>query len=360
MKKIKVSIPGKPYFIYAKDGAIKELSGLIKKTKCGKDAVVITTPRLLALHGNRLKAELIKSCSSFLILTVPDSEKSKNAQVAFRLIEKIIKFDKKKILFCVAFGGGVVGDITGFIAAIYKRGIPYIQIPTSLLAQIDSSIGGKTAVDTSVGKNLVGAFYQPKFVLADTGLLKTLPPEQVSAGLSEAIKYAVIKDRRLFTFISKNLSKIKKLKSPYIDRVISRCASIKAKVVALDEFDKKGIRVILNFGHTFGHAVETASRYMTSHGDAVAIGMNCAAALSTRLGILKKGTAFEIERLLQQAGLPTKIRTKNSSLVFSALAHDKKFSKNNRFVLLERIGRTKIVENVPEKLIREIIQKESL
>jgi len=254
----------------------------------------------------------------------------------------------------------VVGDITGFISAIYKRGIPYIQIPTSLLAQIDSSIGGKTAVDTSAGKNLVGAFYQPEFVLADTSLLKTLPPEQVSAGLAEAIKYAVIKDKGLFTFISKNLSKITKLKSPYIDTVISRCAGIKAKVVALDEFDKKGVRIILNFGHTFGHAIEAASNYRISHGNAVAIGMSCAVALSTRLGILNKGAAFEIEWLLKQAGLPIKIKTKDLSLVFSAIAHDKKFSKNNRFVLLEKIGKTKIVEDIPEEMIKEVIKNASL
>ncbi|HQP91375.1 MAG TPA: 3-dehydroquinate synthase [Candidatus Omnitrophota bacterium] len=359
MKKIKVAIPQRPYYIYIKKGALKDLKTLIKRSSCGKDAIVITTKKLFSLYGEKLKKQLQDSCDSVLFLTIPDSEKSKSASIALNLIQRITLFDKKKSPFCVAFGGGVVGDITGFVAAIYKRGIPYIQVPTTLLAQIDSSIGGKTAVDTECGKNLVGAFYQPKFVLCDIDLLSSLPQSQIAAGLSEAVKYALIKDRSLFDYISKNLKKIKKLQSPYIDLVISKCASIKARAVALDEYDKKGVRIILNFGHTFGHAIEAASNYKVSHGQGVAIGMVCAASLSTKLGILKKGAGSQIEWLLKQIGLPVKIRKIEPSKIFSALAYDKKFRKKNRFVLLENIGKTKIVENVNEVLIKEVLRQET-
>ncbi|HAJ56211.1 MAG TPA: 3-dehydroquinate synthase [Candidatus Omnitrophica bacterium] len=357
IKKIKVAVKGMPYFVYIGNGALKELPGLIKKTDIGQDVVLITTPNLAKIYGERLKALLRKSCSGILALTIPDSEKSKSAGIAFDLIEKITKFDTKKKIFLAAFGGGVVGDLTGFIAAIYKRGVPYIQIPCSLLAQIDSSIGGKTAVDTAFGKNLVGAFYQPRFVLADTGLLKTLPAGQIRAGLSEALKYAVIKDSKLFEFFRKNLRKIKALDPEAINTVILRCAGLKASIVAVDEFDKRGVRIILNFGHTFGHAVEAASNYKISHGEAVAIGIVAACRLSCRLGLLDEKIASEISGIIRTIGLPAKIKGIRPDNVLSALKHDKKFTHGkNRFVLLEAIGKTKIVENIPERLLKEVIE----
>lgn len=356
IKKIKVAIPQRPYFISIGKDALKYLPHLIQETQAGKDAVVITTKNVLGLYGKRLKEQLDKTCDSILILTVPDTEKSKDAKLAFKLIEKITRFDTKKNIFLVAFGGGVVGDLTGFIAAIYKRGVAYIQIPTTLLAQIDSSIGGKTALDTAFGKNLVGAFYQPRFVLSDIEFLKTLPDNQIRAGLSEAVKYAIIKDSSLFDFIKKNLPRIKSLESGALSRVIRTCATIKARIVALDEFDRKGTRMILNFGHTFGHAIEAAYGYKISHGEGVAIGMVCAARLSVELGLLEEKTARAIKGLITKIGLPTKTQKMKLEAICNALSHDKKFSQgSNRFVLLEKIGKTKIVNNIPEKLIRKVL-----
>ncbi len=356
MNTITVPIPGKPYPIYVGKNAIAGLGRLIAAGKIGQDAVLVSTDNLLSMHGKRLQAELRKVCSSVLVLKVPDSEKSKNASLALKLIAQVTRFDMKKRLFFVAFGGGVVGDLTGFMAAIYKRGVPYIQIPTTLLAQIDSSIGGKTGVDTGLGKNLVGAFYQPRFVLSDTEFLKTLPRAQIQAGLSEAVKYAAIEDKALFTFIEKNLKKILSLDPKAIEKVILTCARIKARTVGLDEYDKRGVRVKLNFGHTFGHAIEAASCYKVSHGEAVAIGMVCAAEVSVKLGLLKEKDAAELKGLLERIGLPTKIKKIGKAPILNALAHDKKFTKGgNRFVLINRIGATMIVEDVPEELIKEVV-----
>ena len=355
IKNIPVKCTKHPYKIYVGKNALRHLPGLIEDSKLGHDAIVITTPILSAYHGKKFVQTLKKVCTNLLILKIPDSEKSKNVHTAFGLIEKIQKFDKMKRIFFIAFGGGVVGDLTGFIAAIYKRGIPYIQIPTTLLAQIDSSIGGKTAVDTAFGKNLLGVFYQPRFVLADTELLITLPLKQLRAGLSEAIKYAAIKDVRLFSFLEKNYQKILQGDSSSLNHLIFRCAEIKAAIVALDEFDKKKIRVVLNFGHTIGHAVEAASHFKVSHGEGVAIGMVAACHLSLELGLLKKEEADRIIGLIKKTGLPTQVRNINTSSLLKTMAYDKKFAKTNRFVLLERIGRTKIVENIPEVIIKKVL-----
>ena len=355
---ITVGLARRSYQILLGKNVLSDLPNLIKNTAIGEDACVVTTAKIQALHGKKLKAALSKACVSVLVLTIPDSEKSKNAGLALRLIEKITRFDKKKKLFLVAFGGGVVGDLTGFIAAIYKRGVPYIQIPTTLLAQIDSSIGGKTAIDTSYGKNLVGAFYQPRFIVSDINLLKSLPCGQLLAGLSEAVKYALIKDAGLYAFLKKYHQKILKKDTRALSFLIARCAAIKAKVVAKDEFDKTGIRMILNFGHTFAHAIEAASRFKTSHGEAVSLGMVCACRLSEKLGLLNYKTSSEAIGLIKKMGMPTVIKRIRAGAIVKALAYDKKFAgKTNRFVLLEKIGKTKIVENIPQYLVSEVINE---
>ncbi len=359
IKVIPVKVKPRPYKIYVGKNALKCLPGLIKTAKIGLDAVVITTPKVWALHGKKLKKVLSKTCTDILVLKVPDTEKSKSAGFAFNLIEKISRFDRKKKIFLAAFGGGVVGDLTGFIAAIYKRGIPYIQIPTTLLAQIDSAIGGKTAIDTLFGKNLVGAFYQPFFVLSDTSLLKTLPAKQLLAGLSEAVKYAVIKDPPLFSYLKEKYQRVLQKDPACLNHIVLRCASIKAGVVGLDEFDKKGIRMILNFGHTIGHAIEAASKFKINHGEAVSIGMVCAIKISSRLGLLPDKESSSIIDLIKKIGLPTTFRGLKEKAILKSLAYDKKFTKLNRFVLLEKTGKTKIVENVPEYLIRNVVREQS-
>lgn len=358
IKNIKVDLSRKSYLILSGENAIDLLPGLINKTKIGRDAIVITTTNILNLHGEKFKKQLKKACHHILWLTVKDSEKSKSASVALDLIKKITQFDIKKDVFLIAFGGGVIGDLTGFIAAIYKRGIPYIHIPTTLLAQVDSSIGGKTALDTKFGKNLIGAFYQPKFVIADTMFLKTLPKNEILAGLAEVIKYAAIKDQQFFSFLEKNLEKILTLDPKILEHIITVCASIKADIVSKDEFDKKGIRIILNFGHTIAHAIEFITKFRISHGDAVSIGMIYACRLSREIKLLNKKDTGRIIDLIKIAGLPSKMPRINSQAILKAMDFDKKTKKGKlRFVLLKKLGKTKIVENVSQKTILKILKQ---
>lgn len=331
------------------------LGRLIKKTSLGTDAIIITMPGIKNRFGKNLEDLLKKTCRSVAILTIPDSEESKNAFLALRLIDKITRMDKNKKIFLLALGGGVVGDLTGFIAAIYKRGVPYVQIPTTLLAQVDSSIGGKTAVDTAWGKNLIGAFYQPRLIVCDTVFLETLPREQLLSGLAEAVKYGIIKDTALFNYFEKNASKILSRDEKNLRHILARCAAIKARIVNKDERDEKGIRIALNFGHTFGHAIEAASLFGISHGKAVSIGMACACDLSVRLGLLHPQTSQRIIGLLRRLGLPTIIKNLSSASILKAMAFDKKFAARNRFVLLAGIGRVKIIEGISQENLREIL-----
>lgn len=357
-KTIKVKLAEKTYPILAGEKSLVFLPALINKTHLGSDAVVITTSKIFSLHGEKIKSQLQKSCRHILWLTVRDSEKSKSAHVALDLIEKITRFDIKKDIFLVAFGGGVIGDLTGFIAAIYKRGVPYVQIPTTLLAQVDSSIGGKTALDTKCGKNLIGAFYQPKFVLADTALLKTLPKKEVLAGLAEIIKYAVIKNKDLFAFLEKNLINIFNFNQTVLTHVITTCASMKALIVSQDEYDKKGIRIVLNFGHTTGHAIEAVSNFKINHGDAVSMGMIYACRLSKKINLLSEKSSLRITSLIREAGLPSKILPIKPQEILKIMNFDKKTKKGRmRFILLKNIGETKVVDNLSRKDILRALKQ---
>lgn len=357
-KKITVNLREKSYPIIIGETALSFLPDLIKDAGLGRNAIVITTSRISSLHGEKVKEQLKKSCRNMLWLKIQDSEKSKSAAVALRLIEKITRFAAQKDVFLVALGGGVIGDLSGFIAAIYKRGIPYIQIPTTLLAQVDSAIGGKTALDTKFGKNLIGAFYQPKFVLSDTSLLKTLPRKEVLAGLAEVIKYAVIKNQQLFCFLENNLEKILAFDQKALSYIIATCASIKAEIVSRDEYDKHDIRIILNFGHTIGHAIEAVSNYKIGHGDAVSSGMIYACRLSKNLNLLNEKDAAAIIHLIKKAGLPSKLPTIKPREILKTMSFDKKAKEGKlRFVLIEHIGKTKIVSDVPRQAILKILEE---
>jgi len=232
-----------------------------------------------------LQASLKVGGISSKIRLIPDTEKANHCQLTEGLINDLARFDKNRRIFIVAFGGGVVGDLAGFVAAIYKRGIPYIQVPTTLLAQIDSSIGGKTGLDLSAGKNLVGAFYQPRAVVTDLSVLSTLNKHQLRQGLSEAIKYGIVGDSRLFSYIEKNISSLLTGDTRALAFVVTVCCRIKADIVSRDEREEKSLRTILNFGHTIGHAIETAAGYVKyRHGEAVALGMLAATCISRQMG----------------------------------------------------------------------------
>lgn len=357
MKKIKVNTQGKPYEILIGLDLIKQAGNLIKKINLGDSAFIITNKKIEHCYGRLLAESLHKNKISAKFCRVLDSEKSKSMETAFKVIKQLNLFDFKMRVFIIALGGGVIGDLSGFVASIYKRGIPYIQIPTTLLGQVDSAIGGKTAVDLESGKNLVGAFYQPRMVISDTCLLKSLTLRQLRAGLSEIIKYALISDSRLFAKIESRYQDILSLKNTLLIDIITRCSAIKAGIVSRDEKEEKGLRTLLNFGHTIGHAIETAAGYnLYNHGEAVAIGMVAAAKISQKIGLLKPSSALRIEKLIKNCGLPVKARRVSAVKIMQAHYHDKKFIGNeNRFVLLERIGKAKVVLNVPLKIISECL-----
>jgi 3-dehydroquinate synthase len=358
MKKIRVDLKGRSYNIFIGRGIISSLGEYLKRLNIGRDCYIITNAWLKKKYSKALDIALTRSGFSLRYKLVPDSEKSKSLELAYEILNDLVSFDKKKDIFILAFGGGVIGDLSGFIASIYRRGVAYVQVPTTLLAQVDSSIGGKTAVDLSAAKNLIGAIYQPKGVFSDSGLLKTLSPRQIRSGLAEVIKYAVIKDAVMFKFLEENYNSILSLKSPELEYVISRCVKIKAGIIQKDEFERKGIRTILNFGHTIGHAIETAGGYSRyNHGEAVSLGMLVAVDISRMLGFTCKSTAQRIEDLIQKIGLPSRIEKVSLNDIIKAHYHDKKFKgSRNRFVLVKDIGKVKIIENVPLSVIKKAIK----
>jgi 3-dehydroquinate synthase len=357
MSTITVRLKNNPYPIVVRAGALKTLSGFLKRLSVGRDAVIITNPLISRLYGRALAVALKKGGFTAKVFEVEDSERAKAAPVAFKLIGNITRYAKDKKPVVIAFGGGVVGDLAGFVAAAYKRGVPLVQVPTTLLAQIDSSIGGKVAVDLPEGKNLLGAFYQPRLVVADVSLLKTLSDREVKNGLAEAIKYGAIADAELFAFIEKNYRALLSRQPRALTRLVRSCAAIKADVVAKDEKETKGLRTVLNFGHTAGHAIEAAASYdKYHHGEAIAVGMRVAAQISCRLGLLKPVEVARLNCLISAVGLPERIEKVALPKILKAMAFDKKFSgKTNRFVLLNKIGRAVVRANVPERMVRRVL-----
>jgi 3-dehydroquinate synthase len=359
MKSIKVSLKGNSYNIIAGSGVLVKLGGQLKKLKIGADAYIITNAYLKSKFGRILERSLRDFGFSLRFKLVPDAEKSKSLAQAARILADITAYDQKKKIFIVAFGGGVIGDLAGFTASIYRRGTPYIQVPTTLLAQVDSSIGGKTAVDLDQGKNLAGTFYQPRLVLSDIDLLKSLPRKQLVSALAEVIKYAVIKDPRLFVYLEKNMDRILAKNSGCLEFIVARCAHIKADIVSRDEKEALGLRTILNFGHTLGHAIEAAGSFnIYNHGEAVGLGMLCSCGISRSLGLLSQRDFERIEVLIRRAGLPRAIKGVNFNKIISSHYHDKKFiGAKNKFVLVKKIGQAMIKENIPLELINEALRE---
>jgi len=361
MRKIRVRLKKRSYDIIIGRGVLNRLGLFVKKLKIGNDAVIITNPTVSRLYGKKIESLLKLAGLSVLTLTVPDSEEAKSLKTASGILEKIAHYDRRRKIFIIAFGGGVVGDLAGFVSAIYKRGVPYIQVPTTLLAQVDSAIGGKTAVDLPIAKNLVGAIYQPRLVLSDTALLKTLPRRQIQNALAEIIKYGAIKDSSLFSFIGRNMKRLLSNDIRSLEYVIGRSSAIKAGFVEKDEFDRTGYRALLNYGHTIGHAIEASSRYsgLYTHGEAIAIGMLAAADISSRIGVLKDGGYLQnLRRMLRECGLPVKAKGLKARDIYESHLRDKKFANaRNRFVLPVISGCVKLTEGVPDIVIKKAISE---
>ncbi|MFA5063426.1 MAG: 3-dehydroquinate synthase [Candidatus Omnitrophota bacterium] len=357
MRAIRVKLDKRSYDIVIGSGALSLLAKYAGKLNLGNSAYVITNPLVKKACFSSLSRELQKSGLSFKVKVIPDTEKSKSISILVSVINDLARFDLKKRTFIIALGGGVVGDLSGLVASIYKRGIPYIQIPTTLLAQVDSAIGGKTAVDLKEGKNLIGAFYQPRLVLSDVDLLKTLPLRQLRTGLAEIIKYGVIKDASLFAYLEKNWKDILKVKREALERVVSASSKIKADIVQRDEREDKGLRTILNFGHTAGHAIEAASGFKYTHGEAVALGMLAALEISRDLGFINNSLKVRVENVIKKSGLPVQIKGLTLKKIIKAFYRDKKFiGSRNRLVLAAGLGKARVVKDVPLEIIETALK----
>ena len=321
---------------------------------------VITDRNVAKYYAQPALRSLKKSGFDATLITIPSGETAKTLRVVEKCYDQLASHRLERKSFIVAVGGGVVGDLAGFVAASYLRGIPFVQAPTALLAQVDSSVGRKVGVNLKAGKNLVGAFYQPRHVLCDLGTLDTLPDREFRAGLAEVIKYGIIYDAGLFARLERDLPKILKRKTEVLAEVIARCCEIKADVVGQDETES-GLRAILNFGHTIGHALEAISRYgKYLHGEAISIGQVAAAMLSAKILGLPAKDVERIRALFERAGLPLTVRltTVARKQLFAAMRLDKKVSGGEaKFVLAREIGKVDFGVRVPEMEINEALDQ---
>jgi len=337
---------------------LSRLGAECAQLKLGQRCAVITDANVGRTFAQAALKSLSASGFETVLITIPAGEKSKRLAVVEKCLDQLAKHRLERKSFIVALGGGVVGDLAGFVAATYLRGIPFVQVPTTLLAQVDSSVGGKTGVNLKAGKNLVGAFYQPQLVLCDLDALKTLPKREYVSGLAEVIKYGVIYDAVLFAQLERNLPKLLQRDGPTLRSVIARCCEIKADVVGQDETES-GLRAILNFGHTIGHAIENSSGYgKFLHGEAIAIGQVAAAKLSQKILGLPSGDAGRIEQLFVHAGLPVKIKLTSAlrKKLLAAMRLDKKVSGGEvKFVLAKKIGRVEFGCKVAAEAIEQTL-----
>lgn len=322
----------------------------------GARAAIVTNETVAPLYASALEKTLAAAGSRSLTIALPDGEAHKDWKSLDQLFERLLAASADRKTVIVALGGGVVGDIAGFAAATYQRGVPFIQVPTTLLAQVDSSVGGKTAINHPLGKNMIGAFHQPRAVIADTATLATLPPRELAAGLAEVVKHGAIADAAFFAWIEANAAQLVAREPVALAHAIRRSCEIKAAVVAEDERER-GVRALLNFGHTFGHAIESAMGYGAwLHGEAVAAGMVLAARLSVALGRLPAADAQRIERLLAALGLPVKPPAIGIEQWLSYMSRDKK-NEGGRvtFIVLESLGRAAIVRDAPPGILAKLL-----
>jgi 3-dehydroquinate synthase len=358
MHLVQLSLGQRSYVIKVGAGLLGRLGAECAALKLGHRCAVITDANAGRKFAHAAQKSLAASGFEPALVTVPAGEKSKCVAMVERCYDCLAAQRLERNSFIVALGGGVVGDLAGFVAATYLRGVPFVQAPTSLLAQVDSSVGGKTGVNLKAGKNLVGAFYQPRLVLCDLDTLKTLPKREYISGLAEVIKYGIIYDAVLFAQLERNLPKLLDRDAPTLAAVIARCCEIKADVVGHDETES-GLRAILNFGHTIGHAIENSSGYgKFLHGEAIAIGQVAAAKLSHHVLGLPSGDVARIEKLFVKAGLPVKFKANGvpRRKLLAAMQLDKKVSGGDvKFVLAEKLGRVKFGCKVPPELIERVL-----
>ena len=346
MRTLTVALGERSYPIHVGDGLVQRAGELLSPL-ASRRAIIVTNPVIAQHHLSRLQSGLSVAGLASEVIVVPDGEAHKDWTTLYAVHTRLLEMKAERSTLLIALGGGVVGDLAGFAAATYQRGIPLVQVPTTLLAQVDSSVGGKTAINHPLGKNMIGAFYQPRAVISDTATLATLPDREYRAGIAEVIKYGVIRDLALFEWFEANMERLLARDPQAITHAVVESCRIKAEIVAADERET-GERALLNFGHTFGHAIETTTGYGTwLHGEAVAAGMVLASRLSVLASGLPSREAERVVQLVRRAGLPTEPPSLGLSTWLESMARDKKVESGAmRFVLLESLDRAEIRSGV--------------
>ncbi|MCD6055858.1 MAG: 3-dehydroquinate synthase [Gammaproteobacteria bacterium] len=355
MKTIYAALGNKTYPIHIGQGLLQR-SDLFADLLSSRRILLVTHERISALYTQKIQSH--PNRQNLLTCILPEGEEHKTLKTAEIIFDKLLEHHYHRDTVLIAMGGGVIGDISGFAAACYQRGIDYLQVPTTLLAQVDAAIGGKTAVNHRLGKNMIGMFHQPQGVIIDIDTLKTLEPRQFRSGLAEVIKYGLISDAAFFEWFEKHLDAILNHEPDVLIHMISRSCESKLHWVSQDEYDKKGYRALLNFGHTFGHAIECALDYgHWLHGEAVAAGMVMAAHLSADLGWLSRSAVKRIEALLARIGLPVRLpKLILPETLFAAMQHDKKCVQEGlTLVLLKEIGHAFLYREVTKEAVLQVI-----
>ncbi|MGO8672294.1 MAG: 3-dehydroquinate synthase [Capsulimonadaceae bacterium] len=362
---VRLNLGPRSYDIVVRRGSLCTLGDALAKVlgeTAGRVAMVVSNPKVDLYHGRVVQQSLADAGMTVIPMMIPAGESYKSLQTVRRVYKALnaSKVDRRGVI--VALGGGVIGDVAGFAAATYLRGLDYVQIPTTLLAQVDSSVGGKTGVNFDNGKNLIGSFYQPRFVLIDPDTLRTLPIRERRSGLAEIIKYGIIYDKEFFHLLEREAAGLLRLTSDRLEYAISHSCEIKARVVEQDERDE-GLRAILNFGHTIGHALESITHYRVyRHGEAIAAGMVSAALIGEEMGITSKEDTEALIRIFGDSGFSVNL---DSSIaiggVMRLLSWDKKAVEGTaRFVLMERIGKVSHGHQVPPDVIRTALERQQL
>jgi 3-dehydroquinate synthase len=356
VRNVSVTLPSGSYTIVIEPGMLSRAGEALKQVTKSPKAAIITDSHVGELHLQALENSLNSAGIQTISAMIPAGEQHKNLMMLMPVYDQFLSARFERSVPVIALGGGVVGDMAGFVAATILRGVPLVQIPTTLLAMVDASVGGKTGVDHPVGKNLIGAFHQPIAVLIDPQTLATLPADELHNGLAECIKHDLIRDADSFGTLQEKIPAALNLDMNVLSELIAHNVAIKAKVVEADPFEKSE-RAHLNFGHTFGHAIESVSKFSYSHGQAVALGMCAASFVSHKLGYIDSGELGQIVSTIRSSELPARGLKMNLETVIETMGYDKKVKDGRlRLVLLEKIGRATIRDDVPRELIREALE----
>ncbi len=358
MKTLEVNLADRSYPIIVGEGLLANAGPLLARRGFDTAPIVVSNRTVLRFHGAPLLRSLQRTFGKTAVLCIGDGERFKNHTTLFKIYEGMFRAHADRRSWVLAFGGGVVGDIAGFAAATFMRGIPFVMIPTTLLSQVDSSIGGKVGLNVAQGKNLIGAFHQPSAVLSDMGVLKTLPKRELATGLYEVVKYGAIRSQSLLRYLEARLPEILKIQPAALQHIVLASARIKADVVASDERES-GLRMILNYGHSVGHAFEAVTEYKRfKHGEAVGLGMIAALGYGRELGLLRADEASRLVRLIRRVGLLPSIKGIALEKLWDAFLRDKKFRSGNiRMIFLRRPGDAEIRGGIDPASLRHFLKR---